>query len=147
MYRYTVICIGKMKNRHLAEICSDFSNRLRRQGSFDLIELKDSGIESEAERILEALEKRREARIYVLAEEGQTYSSSTFAEELFNLQGRPAVFVIGSAYGLARTVKKRADTLLALSPFTFTHEIARMLLCEQIYRAVSINTGSKYHHE
>ncbi|MEM7792339.1 MAG: 23S rRNA (pseudouridine(1915)-N(3))-methyltransferase RlmH, partial [Verrucomicrobiota bacterium] len=137
MFRYTLICVGKMKNRHLAEICNDYLSRLRRQGSFELVELKDSGVESESSRIIEALEKRREARIYVLGEEGKSYSSSTLAGELLDLHGRPAVFVIGSAYGLAETVKKKADVLLALSQFTFTHEIARMLLCEQIYRAVS----------
>ncbi|MGB0258786.1 MAG: 23S rRNA (pseudouridine(1915)-N(3))-methyltransferase RlmH, partial [Coraliomargarita sp.] len=64
-----------------------------------------------------------------------------------SLQGQPAVFIIGGAYGLSDAVKARADGLFALSPMTFTHEIARMILCEQLYRAVSINSGSKYHHE
>lgn len=146
MFRYTIIAVGKMKNRSLAALCDDFSKRLKRQGNFELIELKDGDVASEGERIVEALAKRGDARIYVMAEEGGTRNSQQLADELHALQGRPAVFIIGGAYGLSDAVKQRADVLLALSPFTFTHEIARMLLCEQIYRAVSIQTGSKYHH-
>lgn len=136
-----------MKNRHLAALCDDFGRRLQRQGNFELVELKDGNVDSEGLRILNALDKRKGARVYAMAEEGRTRPSAQLAEELRSLQGHPAVFVVGGAYGLSDAVKKRADVLLALSPMTFTHEIARMLLCEQLYRAVSIQTGSKYHHE
>ena len=146
MYRYTVIAIGRMKNKALATLCDDFSKRFKRSGNFELIELKDGDVDSEGERILEALAKRKDARVYAMAEEGKTRSSAGLAQELFVLQGQPAVFIIGGAYGLSPAVKARADVLFALSPLTFTHEIARMLLCEQLYRAVSINLGSKYHH-
>ena len=147
MYRYTIIAIGRMKNRALADLCEDFSKRLKRSGNFELIELKDGDVDSEGKRILEALEKRKGARIYAMAEEGKTRSSARLAKELFDLQGQPAVFIIGGAYGLSPAVKAAAEATFALSPLTFTHEIARMLLCEQLYRAVSINSGSKYHHE
>lgn len=147
MFRYTIIAVGKMKNRSLAALCDDFAKRLKRQGNFELVELKDGDVESEGERILDALAKRGDARIYAMAEEGCTCSSQKLAAELQALQGRSAVFIVGGAYGLSAAVKSRADVLLSLSPFTFTHEIARMLLCEQLYRAVSIQTGSKYHHE
>ncbi|MFT4901665.1 MAG: 23S rRNA (pseudouridine1915-N3)-methyltransferase [Lentimonas sp.] len=147
MYRYTLIAIGKMKNRSLAALCDDFSQRLKRSGNFELIELKDGDVESEGKRILEALEKRKSARIYVMAEEGETRASTQLAKELLQLQGQPAVFIIGGAYGLSPEVKSAASIKFALSPLTFTHEIARMLVCEQLYRAVSINNGSKYHHE
>ena len=147
MFRYTIIAVGKMKNRSLAALCDDFAKRLKRQGNFELVELKDGDVESEGERILDALAKRGDARIYAMAEEGRTRSSQKLAAELQALQGRSAVFIVGGAYGLSAAVRSRADVLLSLSPFTFTHEIARMLLCEQLYRAVSIQTGSKYHHE
>ena len=147
MFRYTVIAIGKMKNRSLAKLCDDFSKRLKRQGNFELIELKDGDVESEGLRILEALAKRSDARIYAMAEEGMTRTSQRLADELYALQGRPAIFILGGAYGLSDTVKARADALFSLSPLTFTHEIARMLVYEQLYRAVAIQTGSKYHHE
>ena len=147
MFRYTVIAIGKMKNRSLAMLCDDFSQRLKRQGNFELIELKDGDVESEGLRILEALAKRSDARIYAMVEEGMTRTSQRLADELYALQGRPAIFILGGAYGLSDTVKARADALFALSQLTFTHEIARMLVYEQLYRAVAIQTGSKYHHE
>ncbi len=147
MFRFTVIAIGKMKNRSLAMLCDDFSQRLKRQGNFELIELKDGDVESEGLRILEALAKRSDARIYAMAEEGMTRTSQRLADELYALQGRPAIFILGGAYGLSDTVKARADALFSLSPLTFTHEIARMLVYEQLYRAVAIQTGSKYHHQ
>ena len=147
MFRYTVIAIGKMKNRSLAMLCYDFSQRLKRQGNFELLELKDGDVESEGLRILEALAKRSDARIYAMAEEGTTRTSQRLSDELYALQGRPAIFILGGAYGLSHTVKARADALFSLSPLTFTHEIARMLVHEQLYRAVAIQTRSKYHHE
>ena len=147
MFHYTVIAIGKMKNSSLAMLCDDFSQRLKRQGKFESIELKDGDVESEGLRILEALAKRSDARIYAMAEEGTTCTSQRLADELYALQGRSAIFILGGAYGLSDLVKERADELFALSPLTFTHEIARMLVCEQLYRAVAIQTGSKYHHE
>lgn len=147
MYRYTVIAVGRMKNRALAALCEDFSTRLRRQGNFELIELRDSDTAGEGQRMLEALDKRRDAQVYAMAEEGGLRTTAAFAAELTALQGRPAVFLVGGAFGLSDEVKARAHICLSLSPFTFTHEIARMLLCEQLYRAVSIQTGSKYHHE
>jgi 23S rRNA (pseudouridine1915-N3)-methyltransferase len=146
MYRYTIIAIGRMKNKSLTALSDDFTKRLKRTGNFELLELKDGDVESEGQRILEALEKRKDSRVYALAEEGKTRTSAGLAKELLDLQGQPAVFILGGAYGLSPAVKARADVLFALSPLTFTHEIARMLLCEQLYRAVSINSGSKYHH-
>lgn len=147
MFRYTVIAVGKLKNKALQALCADFDKRIQRQGNLEFIELKDGTIESESKRILEALGKRTDAKVYTLAEEGKTQSSFKFAEQLLALQGRPAVFVIGGAFGLSAAVKERADVCFSLSPMTFTHEMARYLLCEQLYRSVSINSGSKYHHD
>ena len=146
MFRYTLIAVGQIKSRSLGVLCEDFTKRLRRQGTFETVELKDGDRESEGVRILSALEKRQAARVFALAEEGRTQSTASLAADLGRLQGRPAVFIIGGAYGLTDAVKDRADLLLSLSPLTFTHEIARMLLCEQLYRVASIHSGSKYHH-
>jgi len=146
MYRYTLIAIGRIKNKPLAALCEDFSQRLKLGGHFECIELKDGTVESEGRRILNTLAKRPKARIYAMAEEGEMRSSTGLAGELRELYGQPAVFIIGGPYGLSPLVKARADLQFALSPLTFTHEIARLLICEQLYRAVSINAGSKYHH-
>ncbi len=146
MFHFTIIAVGRVKNCSLAALSSDFAKRLNRQGKFEQVELKDSAVENEGTRILDALSKRKSAHVYALAEEGRTYTSSALAKELLQLRGEQAIFVIGGAYGLSQRVKDRADSCLALSPLTFTHEIARMLLCEQLYRAASINAGSNYHH-
>lgn len=146
MFHFTLIAVGRIKNEHLAGLCDNFSKRIMRQGKVEQIELKDGTIENEGIRILDTVSKRKKARIYALAEEGKTYTSTAFAREISDLQGSPVIFIVGGAYGLSPEVKARADVCLSLSPFTFTHEIARMLLCEQLYRAISINTGSNYHH-
>jgi len=147
MFRYTIIAVGKLKSRPLASLCADYGKRLARSGSFGVVELKDGDVAGEGRRILEALDKRSGARIYVLSEEGRTCGSRDFAAELEALQGQPAVFVVGGPYGICPRVKERADRLLSLSPLTFTHEMARLLLCEQLYRAVAITSGSSYHHD
>ena len=146
MFNFTLIAVGHIKNRPLKSLCDDYAKRLSRQGKFEQIELKDGTVENESVRIIDTLSKRRTAKVYALTEEGTTYTSITFASELLNLQGKPAIFIIGGAYGLNQAVKDRANSCLSLSPFTFTHEIARLLILEQLYRAVSINTGSNYHH-
>lgn len=147
MYHYTVIAVGKLKNQALATLCEDFALRLKRYGSFELLELKDGDVEIEGQRILKALRKRPKVRVYVMGEEGTSFNTKSLASELHGLQGNQAVFILGGAYGLSDTVKSRADVLMALSPLTFTHEIARLLLCEQLYRVTSIQRGSKYHHD
>lgn len=146
MFRYTLIVVGKMKQRALAELCTDYEKRIKRQGNFEVVELKDGTVESEGQRILEAIEKRRDAKVYALAEEGKGMPSAALSAELAALQGRPAVFLVGGAYGLNDAVKARAEVLLSLSAMTFTHEMTRMLLCEQLYRAGAIQRGSGYHH-
>ena len=146
MFRYTLIVVGKMKQRALADLCADYEKRLKRQGNLEVVELKDGTVETEGQRILEALEKRRDGKVYILAEEGEGMASTALAADLGALQGRPAIFVVGGAYGLTGAVKARADKLLSLSHMTFTHEMARYLLSEQLYRADAIHRGSGYHH-
>ena len=146
MYRYTILAVGKMKNSALASLCADYVKRLGRQGSCEVIELKDGTIAREGQRILDALQKRQEGIIYLLSEEGEERSSLAFAKELKQLHGRNVVFVIGGAYGILASVKEQSDHIIALSKMTLTHEMARVLLTEQLYRTAAINSGSNYHH-
>lgn len=147
MYRPTLIVIGKLKNRSIVSLCEDYAKRLQRHARMECVELRDGDVESEGRRILEALDKRSPAFTWALAEEGRPYTSRQLAEALLEQQGKPVCFVIGGAYGLSPEVKNRADALLSLSPMTLTHEFARLVLMEQLYRAASINSGSKYHHD
>ena len=147
MFHLILLTVGKLKNASIKSMTENYQKRLMRYGRFKTVEFADGTVESEGQRILEYLNKQTQAKIFILAEEGRTLSSESFAQELQALQGRHAIFVIGGAFGLDPQVKAKAHTLLALSPMTFTHELAQMLLCEQIYRGISILNGSKYHHQ
>jgi len=146
MYRHTLIVIGKLKNRAIFELCHDYSKRLQRHAQLECLELKDSDSESEGRRIIEILDKRP-AFVYALAEEGGSISSRQLANAIHTHGSQPVHFVIGGPYGLSQAVKERADGLLSLGAITLTHELARLILLEQLYRAASMNCGSKYHHD
>ena len=137
-----------MKNKALAELAQEYQKRLSKYDKLEIVEIKDSGAEREGEKILEIL-KGAKAKIYAMAEEGKLQSSEEFSktlEEDLSKFGTSA-FVIGGPYGLSKAVKERANALMSLSPMTFTHEWARAILLEQIYRAKSISAGSGYHHK
>lgn len=146
MYRCDLIVVGKLKNRAIASLRDDYANRLKRHARIECVELRDGDVDSEGRRILEVLEKRPSSHVFALAEEGTLRTSREFAE-LLKLQSGPLCFLIGGAFGLSPEVKARADELFSLSPMTLTHEFAHLVLMEQLYRAASINSGSKYHHD
>ena len=81
----------------------------------------------------------------MLSEEGKLLTTGAFASYI-SAADRKIVFVIGGPFGLTPEVKARATLLWSLSPLTFTHELARLLLCEQLYRALNFNAGGSYHH-
>ncbi len=142
-----LITVGKLKEPSWRERAGEYAKRLRPYTALEMIELRDADAGREGERILKALEKER-GHIFALAEEGRCGPSTALAQRLDSLRtgGQDAVFLIGGAYGLSDAVKARADTLLSLSPMTFTHEMARVVLLEQLYRAFTILQGTGYHH-
>ncbi len=139
-----IIAVGKLKNRGLQAGCDEFLKWISPYAKTAVRLLPDSDTENEGRAILKALERERNAEIIALSEEGREYSSPEFASMLGGLD-RKAVFVIGGPFGLAEPVKRSADLLFSLSRLTFTHEIARFLLCEQLFRAVNILHGGGYH--
>ena len=142
-----LVVVGKMKNKALAELCADYFSRLKHFGNFECLELKDSNPETEADKMIEALKNFR-GKVYAMSEEGKLFTSVEFSKMLENDQMRGgSAFVIGSAYGLTDKIKKRADVLMSMSPMTFTHEYARAILAEQLYRAKTITANTGYHHK
>lgn len=141
-----LIVVGKMKNKALASLCEDYKKRLQFFGGVEVVEIKDSSPEKEGEKAIEHLKGFR-GKVYVMSEEGKTFSSAEFAKMLENdlIRGGSA-FVIGSAYGLSNLIKQKADILMSMSPMTFTHEFARTILLEQLYRAKTISANTGYHH-
>ena len=103
-------------------------------------------MEKEGAAILKELEKDKGACIVVLAEEGRQFTSRQFAS-LLDKAARKVVMIIGGPMGLSDEVKTKADTLLSLSKMTFTHEFARLILFEQLFRAANILNGGHYHRD
>ena len=153
--RSTVVAVGRLKG-WAAEGCDDYLNRLRRYFPVEVIEVPEEDMNrrtqqevlaAEGERLL----KRLPAGAYVVAldrERGKPASSEALAQKLASLgvSGRSHVaFVLGGPLGLSSEVLARADESLSLGEITLPHALARVVLLEQLYRAVKIARGEKYH--
>ena len=139
------ILIGKLKDRAFQVRCDEYAKWLSPYAKLDVRILPDSTVAEEGKAILRELEKERTSYVVVLSEEGKEFTTGQFAAQLARLD-RKVVFIIGGPYGLDYSVKKRADLLWSLSPLTFTHEIARLLLFEQLFRCLNLNAGGHYHN-
>ena len=135
-----LLAIGKVKKGWIREGLEVYRQRLP---ELEIVELKDTTPEKEGAQMI-AQPKGRD-RLIALTEEGKCYSSVQFAEMVSQAESGSLVFAIGSAEGLSPPVKRSAERLFSLSPMTFPHELARLLLLEQLYRAKTILQGSSYH--
>ncbi len=140
-----LICVGPIKDRNIGAITERYLERLRYEARVETREILDSGKRVEGERIIKLIDKTGGASL-ALSEEGRPLTSAGLASLLETIQ-RKIIFIVGGPEGLSEGVKKRADQVISLSSFTFTHEMARMLLVEQLYRACSILHGGKYHKQ
>jgi 23S rRNA (pseudouridine1915-N3)-methyltransferase len=138
--KVTVIAIGKVKKGWVREGLEVYCQRVP---ELTMIELKDSNPEKEGEQILSRVKPND--RLIALTEDGTTFDSIAFADWIAQAESNRLVFAIGSAEGISPAVKRAADRCLSLSPMTFPHEIARLLLFEQFYRAKNILQGGSYH--
>ena len=138
--RCRIIAVGKVRKRWVQDGVEVF---LKRLPGLVITELRDSTIEKEAEAIRQTL--RPDELPVLLMEQGKSLSSIDFAARLEAFGSERLAFVIGGADGLTDDLKSCARWQLSLSPLTFPHELARLLLLEQLYRAESILKGSPYH--
>ena len=138
--RIRILAVGKVRKGWVLEGIATY---LKRLPGLQVVELRDAGKAKEAEAVLAALQPGEQ--LVVMAEEGQTFDSRGFAERLKGSGSERLVFVIGGAEGIDPALKARASWKLSLSPMTFPHELARLLLLEQLYRALSIQQGGPYH--
>ena len=138
--RIRVIAVGKLRKHWLQEGALLY---LKRLPGLEITELRDGGMAREAQAIRAALRPGEE--LVVLTEEGDSFSSLAFARQLEGSGSSRLVFVIGGADGLEPALKAQAAWALSLSPMTLPHELARLLLLEQLYRALSIQHGGPYH--
>ena len=144
MLKVRIVCVGKLKEDYLRAGAAEYLKRLSRFASVEVRELAErASLKEEAEEILRACR----GRVIALAVEGKQRSSEGFASELKSCfdRGEELTFVIGSSCGLHESVKTRADGLLSFSEMTFPHQLMRVILLEQLYRAFMINSGAEYH--
>jgi 23S rRNA (pseudouridine1915-N3)-methyltransferase len=152
--KHELICLGKIKEKFLADGIAEYSGRLRHYTDFTLTMLKDrskpeaSGgvIAAEGRALLQAVHPG--ALVVALDPGGRQMTTEAFTSLLntWEMQGvKQVCYLIGGPEGHACQVKERADVLFSLSPMTFTHDMARLLLVEQLYRAYTIKAGEKYH--
>ena len=140
MMKVRVVSIGKVKEKYLLDGIAEYEKRLRPYCKLEFVELRDEGMEREAER----LEKYLGNDAYILDVEGKEYGSQEFSGLFKRHEVRQLTFIIGSAEGILPAVKKRAR-LISLSKMTFTHDMCRLFLIEQIYCAHMIVNNRSYH--
>jgi len=137
---YKIIAIGKTKKKWIQAGIEMYLNRLP---GLEVIEIKDSSRLKEEYTIKELIKKNQ--TLVTLSENGQCFTSMQFAKKLIDCDNQNINFAIGGATGLSSSLNSSAAWQLSLSPLTFPHEIARLLLLEQIYRAKTIMEGGPYH--
>lgn len=159
MQKITVLCVGKLKERFYQEAAAEYVKRLGRHCKLDVVELPESrlpedpspgeiqrALAAEAAAIREKLP--RGGAVIALCIEGKPCSSVELSRRMQELavSGKSQLtFLIGGSVGLAEDLKRQADWRLSMSPMTFPHHLARIMLLEQIYRACQIAASTKYH--
>ena len=139
---YKIIAVGKIKKKWIQEGIDMY---LKRLPGLEVIEIKDNNQTKEENTIREIISKNE--ILVTLNENGQSFTSKQLATKLLNSHNQNIIFFIGGALGLAPSLNNLASWQLSLSPLTFPHEIARLLLIEQLYRAKTIVQGGPYHKE
>ena len=158
MRNIRLITVGKLKESYLSQGCAEYLKRLSAYAKVQVVELDetrlperpsqaqiDAALAAEGEKILD---KAKGSALIALCVEGELLSSEQLAAKLdaLEVQGNSAIsLVIGSSFGLDEAVKKAAVLRLSFSRMTFPHQLMRLMLCEQLYRACSISAGGKYH--
>ena len=145
-----IICVGKIKEKFFVDAIEEYSKRISKYTKLEIIQISDEATESvalkkEGEKILSKIKDND--YVVTLEIEGNSLTSLEFAKKIDNNFGsnKNLTFVIGSSYGLDDLVKQRSDYKLSFSKFTFPHQLFRIILLEQIYRAYKINNNENYH--
>lgn len=155
MLEVRLICIGKLKESYWREAVQEYEKRLRPFCRFQILELPEARLPENpsAAQIAQALEQegrlileKAAGKVFPLCIEGKETDSPGLAQRLKSAMDFPGAvtFVIGSSFGLSPAVKEAGERL-SMSPMTFPHQLARVMLCEQLYRGFQILNGTRYH--
>lgn len=158
MLSITIIVLGKLKESYWREAEKEYLKRLSGFANVTIRELKEVPFDEkadpetvkkkEAEKIMAELDKLEDAIVFALDEHGKNMNSVSLAENIAKWQHSSShfVFVLGGPLGIHASILADADRILSLSPLTFTHQMARVILLEQLYRTAMINQGRRYHY-
>lgn len=147
-----IITVGSIKENYLKDAIEEYMKRIKKYSNIELIEVKDEGLVEQQKAIMREADKIKKhitEKTYVitLEIEGKELSSVEFAEKLDKIQieNSNITFIIGGSYGLSPEIKQKANFHLSFSKMTFPHQLFRLLLLEQIYRAFKILNNESYH--
>ena len=159
--KITVLTVEKKKKKYYTDAVKEYAKRLSRSCSLSIMEVPDEPapekagqaereqiLGREAERLLRVIDRYPHSHVIALAIEGDTFDSVAFSRHLSELQVRGAshfIFVIGGSLGLSGDILRRADERISFSKMTFPHQLMRVILLEQIYRALRIANNEPYH--
>lgn len=152
MLNITILAVGKIKETYLNEAALSYIKRIKPYCRLNILEIKaesfstttkDKAKKIEAEKLQTVLDRKTEAQIYLLAERGTLFNSKEFAVKLNNTQ--EIVLVIAGSLGYDKELENKYSKI-SLSPLTFPHELARVILLEQIYRSATIINKKEYHY-
>ena len=153
-----IVCVGRLKEKYWRDAAAEYEKRLSRFGKFETVEVGDLPEPQNASPALEAQLRQKEGEailaklrqddiVVALCIDGRRLDSVELADQLrrYADTGRRVAFVIGGSLGLSPEVIAHANMKLSFSPMTFPHQLARVMLLEQVYRACKINAGERYH--
>lgn len=159
MQKVTILCVGKLKEKFYLDASGEYLKRLQRHCKCEVVELPevrlgdnpsqgeiDRALKEEGDNIRRKLPKG--GAVVAMCIEGELLSSVALSETLqqYGNEGKTSVtFLIGGSFGLDQDLKREADRRISMSPMTFPHHLARIMLLEQVYRAYQIADGTKYH--
>ena len=146
MMRFTILCVGKLKEEYMRKAVADYTTRLSKYAKVEIVEVAESDIPGEGDALLKRLAPG--SCVVAMDLHGKMIDSPALASWISQktLSGTSHfTFVIGGSDGIDPRICQMADLRLCLSPMTFTHQMTRLILAEQLYRAMKINAGEKYH--
>lgn len=152
MIKFNIVCVGRLKEKYWVEAFSEYQKRISRYAETTVTECPEGQYEGSAAQLTkfeeDAILKKLKGFVILLDIGGQNLSSEDFAELIAGKSAGGAsefTFVIGGSRGVSERVRERADFRLSFGKATYPHRLARIILAEQLYRAVSINNNLSYH--
>lgn len=154
--KINIVCVGNIKDKFYTDACNEYLKRLKKFHVVDVIEVPEERIvrnpsEKDIEKVkieeTKRIEKYIKGHLILLDVFGKSYSSESFSEKLEKLQNETSciTFVIGGSYGVSDEMKSKTKDKLSFSSFTFPHQLMRVVLLEQLYRASTISANITYH--